>query len=173
MNKIYLTLAFFLLFSLNLHAEVLNQSATGFNLRIIQSLKTDPQTAYQLAIHPEKWWLSDHSWFGDAQNLSIDPRAGGCFCEKQGNREAMHMTVTYVDPGKALHMIGGLGPLQMIGIHGGMSWKFSDKTDIGSEITLSYAVTGYYPDGMETLAPIVDQVLSAQMRSLAKAVENQ
>ena len=31
------------------------------------------------------WWDSEHTYSGDAKNLSIDARPGGCFCEKLPN----------------------------------------------------------------------------------------
>ena len=56
--------------------------------------------------------------------MTIEAKAGGCFCEKSEEKEVLHMTVSYVEPNKEIRMVGGLGPLQMLGVHGGMSWKF-------------------------------------------------
>lgn len=43
------------------------------------------------------------------------PRVGGCFCEINGDQQAWHMAVSFVDPGKTLRLTGGLG-LQLGGL---------------------------------------------------------
>ena len=54
-------------------------------------------------------------------------------------------------------MIGRLAPLQMMGIHGGMSWQFGPISD-GTRIIQTYNVTGYAPGGLTDLADIIDSV---------------
>ena len=62
------------------------------------------------------WWDSSHTFSGNAENLSIDDKAGGCFCENLENGGSVrHLEVVFVDPGKTLRMIGGLGPLSSDG----------------------------------------------------------
>ena len=106
------------------------------------------------------------TWFGKASGLSIDPRAGGCFCERDGENEVLHMIVSFVRPGHALHMIGGLGPLQGLGLYGAMSWSF-EPVGAQTKIVHVYRVTGYYPDGLQALAPVVDGVQKLQVAGLA------
>ena len=151
--------------SATLRAEVTARGDTGFNIKIERHLAADPADAYARFLRVDKWWIKSHTWFGDSQNLSIDPRAGGCFCEIDGDRQVHHMLVTYVDPGAEVKMTGGLGPLQMMGVHGGMSWRF-ESVENGTRLVLSYNVTGYAPGGLLDLAEVVDAVLSAQVDSL-------
>ena len=80
--------------------------------------------AYDRFVAVDEWWVESHTWYGSRENLRIDARAGGCFCEISGDNQVLHMLVTYVQPGVELKMTGGLGPLQMMGLHGGMSWRF-------------------------------------------------
>ncbi|RHW74663.1 hypothetical protein D1094_17840 [Colwellia sp. RSH04] len=68
-------------------------------------------------------------------------------------------------------MIGGLGPLQMLGIHGGMSWKFESLTESTTNIIFNYQVTGYMDGGLDKLTPIVDNVQNIQLARL-KALLN-
>ena len=45
------------------------------------------------------WWDPQHTYSGDAKNLSIDARPGGCFCEKLPNGGGVeHARVIYVAP---------------------------------------------------------------------------
>ena len=146
-------------------AEVTASSATGFAIHVEADLRQAPASAYADLLQVGQWWHPDHTWFGDAGGLSIDPVAMGCFCERAGDRQAMHMQVSYVDPGKVLKMIGGLGPLQMMGVHGGMSWQFKPAPQgPGSRLVFDYQVTGFADQGLDKLAPIVDGVLKLQIQ---------
>lgn len=76
------------------------------------------------------------------------------------------MTISYVDPNNEIKMLGGLGPLQMMGINGGMSWKFEAIDENNTKITFHYQVSGYVSGGMTKLAPIVDKVQRIQVTRL-------
>lgn len=149
-------------------AEVRDASRAGFTSENVATVPVDATAAWTAVVDEVGlWWLADHTWWGDAAKLSIEPRAGGCFCEIDGERQARHMTVVFVDPGKTLRMTGGLGPLQGMGLDGVLEWQLAAGEDGGTQVTLLYRVGGYTPDGLEVLAPAVDGVLAAQLRSLA------
>ena len=76
------------------------------------------------------------------------------------------MAVSYVEPNTELRMIGGLSPLQIMGVQGGMSWKFSAITQTKTEIIHTYQVAGFMPEGLDKLAAVVDKVQSSQVDSL-------
>ena len=147
-------------------AEVVSSGQQGFQIKITQTVPVAAEMAYQQFLRVNEWWHRDHTWFGDAQALSISPQVGGCFCEINGEQQALHMTVTYVEPNKELRMTGGLGPLQMLGVHGGMSWSFKPLSDVATEISLHYQVTGYTESGLDKLANIVEQVQALQFKRL-------
>ena len=147
-------------------AEVLYAVDSGFHIRIAHEVKADPATAYAQFLRVGEWWNGDHTWFGKAENLSIEPWMGGCFCEAAGGKSAMHMTVSYVDPGREVRMIGGLGPLSGLGLDGAMNWMFEPLDNGGTRIVHNYRVTGYYPEGLQDLAKIVDQVQTLQVSGL-------
>ncbi len=155
-----------LLVSAQAHGEVVYATAGGFSLEVSRDVSVEPGDAYARFLRVGEWWNGAHTWFGDARNMSIDPQAGGCFCEREGDKSAFHMLVTYVDPGKAMHMVGGLGPLQGLGLHGAMQWQFEANDAGGTTIIHRYRVTGYYPDGLEALATVVDQVQTDQVNRL-------
>ena len=148
--------------------EVKNAAASGFTIENTRVVPVDAGTAFKALVESvDRWWPKDHSWWGREGALSIEPRAGGCFCERAGSREAMHMLVTFVDPGRLLRMTGGLGPLQGMGLQGALEFRFAPAKD-GTAITLYYRVGGYTPDDLSTFAPVVDQVQGVQLGALAE-----
>lgn len=146
--------------------EVLESRDNGFYLEVTKEVPVGPQQAYGQFIRVDEWWNADHTWFGRAENLSIEPVAGGCFCERSGDRSALHMTVSYVEPGVQISMLGGLGPLQGMGLHGAMAWKFVALPSGKTRIVHTYRVTGQAPGGTEKLARIVDRVQTGQVERL-------
>jgi hypothetical protein len=112
-----------------------------------------------------------HTFSGNADNLSIDDRAGGCFCEKLKNGGSVrHLEVVFADPGKSLRMIGGLGPLQGMAVTGTMTWSLS-KADTGTNVKVTYSVGGYRPGGLQKMAPLVDKVMIEQLKRLKEYIE--
>jgi uncharacterized protein YndB with AHSA1/START domain len=113
-----------------------------------------------------RWWPKDHTWWGAEGELSIEPRAGGCFCERHGEQQASHMRVAFVDPGKLLRLTGGLGPLQGMGLDGVLELRFTPAAG-GTKIVMFYRAGGYTPDDLSKLAPVVDKVQALQLGGLA------
>lgn len=149
-------------------AEIKDSSPSGFTIENSRVVTVDTQTAYKALVEDiDRWWPKDHSWWGKASRLSIEPRAGGCFCEIAGAQQALHMTVTFVEPGRTLRMIGGLGPLQGMGLHGALEFRFAAVEGGGTTITMHYRAGGYTPDDLAKFAPVVDRVQALQLGGLA------
>lgn len=112
-------------------------------------------------MQPERWW--SHSWSGDPANLSLDPRAGGCFCEvipvpdSWQRGEAEHARVVMVMPDRMLRMSGALGPLQAEGLAGTLTVTLEDEGS-GTRILWEYAVGGAARFDPAVIAPTVDAV---------------
>ncbi len=151
-------------------AEVIARGENGFNLVIEAQTAASPLDAYNQFVRIDEWWDANHSYFGQARNFSLDPRAGGCFCEKSGTSEVLHMLVTYVKPGEEVRMVGGLGPLQMMGLSGGMSWRFVPLPSGGTKIIQTYNVSGFLPGGADQIADVVNTVQTGQQSALIKAL---
>ena len=148
-------------------AEVKDATAAGFTVENVRTVAVDPQTTWNALVGDiDRWWPKDHSWWGSASKLSIDPRSGGCFCEDAGAQQAQHMQVSFVDPGRLLRMRGGLGPLQGMGLDGTLEFRLAPEGG-GTRITLRYRVGGYAPDDLSKLAPVVDKVQALQLAGLA------
>lgn len=152
-------------------AEVVDAGATGFTVKIVRHVAAPPAKVFATAIAVGSWWGSDHTYSGVAANMTIDAKPGGCWCEQLINGGGVkHMEVVFVDPGKLLRFRGGLGPMQSMAATGAMTWEFKAAGD-GTDLTWTYAVTGYQPGGFESLAPAVDGVLTSQIVNLKTVAE--
>lgn len=147
-------------------ADVKDATAVGFTVENVIHVPADSMTAWKALVQDvDRWWPVDHTWWGADAELSIEPRAGGCFCERHGREQALHMLVTFVEPGKLLRLTGGLGPLQGMGLHGVLEFRLHPNAD-GTTITMFYRAGGYTPDDLSKLAPLVDRVQSQQLGGL-------
>lgn len=153
-------------------AEVIDSSAIGFTVKHTVIIASDASDVYHsLVVDVGNWWDSAHTFSGNAHNLFIDDRAGGCFCEKLENGGSVHhLEVVFAAPGKTLRMRGALGPLQSMAVTGSMTWSLF-KTDGGTKVEVMYNIGGYLPGGLQTMAPLVDKVLFEQLNRLKEYIE--
>lgn len=153
-----------LLFANGLNAEVIQASSQGFSITNVSVSKAPAAHVYANLVNKvDNWWPKDHSWWRG--QLSIDNKAGGCFCEIQGTNSAIHMQVSFVAPNKKIIMLGGLGPLQEMGMTGALTWQF-EAIEEGSRVTLTYHVNGTIDANPLSLAEAVDNVQQSQLGSL-------
>ena len=159
-------------------AEVVASSEAGFVIRQTAEVPADPAATWQALIAPQTWWSKAHTFSGDSANLYLDAQGGGCFCEKLPRKDGApgvrggsvaHMRVVYADPGKALRMVGALGPLQSEALTGTMTITLKPG-GAGTRIVLDYIVGGYMRYKVEEIAPAVDKVLAEQLAGLAAAL---
>ena len=158
-------------------AETSGQSAprvapTGFLVKLEASVNAPAGKVYDALVGQiGSWWDSEHTYSGDAKNLSIDARPGGCFCEKLPNGGGIeHARVIYVAPREVLRLSGALGPLQASGVAGTLSWKLTSGTD-NTRVQLSYSVGGFIDGGFEKIALAVESVLRGQLDRLKQFAE--
>jgi uncharacterized protein YndB with AHSA1/START domain len=152
-------------------AEVVDAQPNGFEVRQVVQIAAPPAQVYEALTQPGRWWSSAHTFSGDAAHLSLEPRAGGCFCEALPNGGfAAHLRVIMVKPGQAIRLEGALGPLQDTGATGHLTWTLTAK-DGGTELTQTYDVGGYAKGGFGGWAPPVDRVLGEQITRLKAWVE--
>lgn len=169
MNRLPL-LALGLLAIASARAEVKDATPKGFTIENSVEVPVDREAAWDALVGDiDAWWPRDHTWWGAESKLSITARAGGCFCEKApGGRQAEHLRVAFVDPGRTLRMTGGLGPLQGMGLHGALEFRLAEAGPGWTRITLWYRVGGYTPDDLSKFAPVVDRVQGLQLGGLAR-----
>lgn len=159
------------------NANVAQVAANGFVVRHVLEVPASIDETWAVLIKPSVWWDSDHTWSGDAANLSLDARAGGCFCEILPNETSAkaaprgsveHMRVVYVERSRALRMVGALGPLQSDVLNGTLTMQLKADPKGGTQVLLEYAVGGFSRKPFEKLAPAVDGMLGGQMKRLGE-----
>lgn len=152
-------------------AEVAEADATGFTVRGTVRVAAAPRAAWDGLTRPSRYWNGDHSWSGDAANFTLDPVAGGCFCEAlpAGGGSVEHARVIYAAPGEMLRLRGALGPLQSEALTGVLTVTLK-AVDGGTEIAWDYVVSGHARFGLVELAPVVDGVIGEQFGRLGDAL---
>jgi uncharacterized protein YndB with AHSA1/START domain len=149
------------------HAEVLAVAPAGFHLKLERTISAPPEQAWEALLAVGRWWADAHTYSGKGANMAIEPRAGGCFCERFDGGEIEHMRVAYVSPAaRQLVMTGGLGPLLWMGASGSLAITLK-AVDGGTSMKWEYRVSGFEPKGWEATAPLVDRVLGEQIDRLA------
>lgn len=153
-------------------ADVVDAETTGFTTVNEATIDAPRDIVWRAAIAEiDQWWSSDHTISGEASRLRIDAKPQGCFCEHLGEGAGVvHMTVTMVNPTVLLRLTGGLGPLGLMGVNGNMTWEFSDA-EVGTRVRFTYAVGGYRPGGMDSIAAPVDGVTGEALRRLKAHIE--
>jgi uncharacterized protein YndB with AHSA1/START domain len=153
------------------NAEVVESSANSMKIRHVVNVSAPPAKAWQSLVAIGSWWSGEHTYSGDASRLRLEPRAGGCWCESlPDGGSVQHMTVLLVEPNQRMTLGGGLGPLQSAGVAGAMTFQITAK-DGGSKIELVYNVGGFFPGGLNAVAPGVDGVLGMQFARLGRLID--
>jgi uncharacterized protein YndB with AHSA1/START domain len=166
-----IALALAMNYSARASAEVLDSAANGFTLRETAHVAASPDKVYAALIAPQNWWSSDHTFSHNAANLSLDARAGGCWCEAlPGGGSVQHLTVVFADPGKILRLRGALGPFQAMAVDSVLTWTLTPANG-GTDITLTSVTGGYAPGGLESISKVADRVFAEQLARLKKFVE--
>lgn len=155
-------------------AEVRSATDAGFEVASSAEIAAPPEAVYALITTPSRWWDGAHTYSGDARNMTIDAKAGGCFCEvvpsKVGDGSIEHARVVYAQPGKLLRLSGALGPLQAEAAVGTLTFTLK-PTAKGTQVDMSYVAGGYLRMGSKVIAPGVDMVMGQQIAALKKAAE--
>src|SRR5258708_1983944 len=98
-------------------ATVADSSAGGFTVKYSFTLKAAPADIYKKVVQVGEWWNSEHTYSGDAHNLTMEEKGGGCWCEKLPKGGVVkHMEVLTLMPGSRIVLDGALGPLQSMAV---------------------------------------------------------
>jgi uncharacterized protein YndB with AHSA1/START domain len=165
--------ALLVLLAIPAEAKVTHASAAGFVIEDERLLAAPPAQAWQaLTADVGRWWNAEHSYSGNSSNFTMDPNAGGCFCEQlAGGGSVEHLRVYFADPPRSLRLAGGLGPLAEVAGTGKMTFELEAREG-GTLLRFRYVVGGYLPDGLAGWAAAVDGVLLDQLTRLEAYVAN-
>lgn len=147
-------------------SALVQSAASGFIVEHKYHIAAAPDAAWQVLVHPERWWPSEHTWSGDATHLSLAPEAGGCFCESWADGSVEHGRVVHARPGKMLRFSGALGPLQELGVNAVLTVTLA-PVDRGTMATVTYRVSGEASHALDQIAPVVDKVIGQQFGGFA------
>src|SRR4051794_41981845 len=94
-------------------AEVVSASANGFEVRETVQLVVPAVAAYAAFANIGDWWDPEHSYSGDAANLSLNLVPGGCFCERlpKSGGGGGHLSANLFETGEEIVLPGGRRPL--------------------------------------------------------------
>ena len=149
-------------------AEVAASAPSSFVLQAEGSTTATPDAAWAALGRIGAWWSSAHTYSGDSARLSLQRRAGGCFCERWEGQSVEHARVVLVmeqNGVRTLRLQGALGPLQEMGVSGVLTFTVAPHPG-GAMLTMTYRVAGDPGLGLAELAPLVDQVLMEQFARL-------
>ncbi len=130
-----------------------------------------PEQVYAVLAQLPRWWHPQHSWSGDSGNMTLEPVAGGCWCERWGDgASAQHARVRQIIPGRLILFEAALGPLISLPVQGVFT-LITSQTDGRTAVRMSYRVAGAPELGLDKIAPAVDQVLGVQFARLKAMIE--
>ena len=153
-------------------ADVLDVATNGFAVRETVHVKAAPDAVYDALLHPAPWWNSQHTFSGNAANLTLDARAGGCLCESLPHGgSALHLTVVDIEPGSTVRFRGPMGPFQGQGVDSALTFTLTAEPG-GTLLTLDNAVGGYMKGGFDKWSAAADHMLGDLASRLAKYSEN-
>jgi uncharacterized protein YndB with AHSA1/START domain len=152
------------------HAEPTAVSATGFVATFHHALKSPPARVFDALGHVERWWNPEHSYSGDAANLSLGLEAGACFCERWAGGSVQHGRVVMAMRDRQLRIDGAFGPLQSLAVNAVLTFTIK-AVDGHAVLDTTYRVGGPPDAGLDKLAPAVDAMIGEQVGRLVKAVD--
>lgn len=166
MRKHLVTL--FVFFSASVvHADVITASDEHFILRLESDSALAPDALWERLIVPAAWWHPDHTYSGDAKNLTLEAKAGGLWREDWAGGSVEHGRVLLLQPGKVLRMQAPFGPLQSVGAYA--VWTITVMpADKGSVVRFDVSAVAPAGAGLESLAPAVNAVKSEALRRLTE-----
>jgi uncharacterized protein YndB with AHSA1/START domain len=148
------------------------KSAAPANLEIETQVEVDaaPAKVFRALGEVAKWWNDEHTFSGSSRNLTLEVKAGGCFCESWKDNGVQHGTVIQWKRNELVRLRSALGPLLELPVDGVLTFAIAaDSTK--SKLTLTYRVGGSAELALDKLAPIVDRVLSEQLMRLKAHAE--
>ncbi len=151
-------------------ADVASAGPGAFLIQAETETSAPPEQTWRALTRLNRWWSSDHTYSGDAARMSVDIRAGGCWCERWDGQSVEHGRVILVmarDGVRTLRFDAALGPLQELGVSGVLTFTLTPHAS-GTKVQMSYRVAGDPTLGLDQVAPLVDMVLMEQFGRLVR-----
>ena len=147
------------------HAEVVSSSDTHFVLHHEMSSNLPQDRLWERLVNPAQWWHPDHTYSGDAGNLTLSAEAGGLWREDWSGGSVAHGEVLFVQEGEVLRLEAPFGPLQGLGAY--TVWTITIKSDDEGSLVLFDEIASAPPgSNMVEMAKAVDYVKSEAIQRL-------
>ena len=157
-----------LLVSGNVSAEIVEASATHYVLRHEATSTLSADALWDRLVDPASWWHPEHTYSGNAANLSLDLKPGGLGSETWEGGAVSHGTVLLVVDGSTLQLNAPFGPLLAAGAH--TIWTITvTPSDSGSTVVFDEVSSGPPSAALDKLAAAVDYVKSEAIARLTSA----
>ncbi|MEO1661663.1 MAG: hypothetical protein AAFR51_11790 [Pseudomonadota bacterium] len=160
--------AVFMSSALTAHSEIVTAAPDHFTLRLEAQSELTPSEIWARLVEPAQWWQADHTYSGNADNLSLDPQAGGLWREDWDGRSVWHGTVLQAHPEESLVLSAPFGPLQGRAVTSIWTITLSETEAGGTQIVFDHVTNGTTASDLDTLATAVDYVKSEALKSLAR-----
>lgn len=151
-------------------AEITASAPDHYTLHHEAVSALSPEDMWDRLLQPDIWWHPDHSWSGDAANLSLTPEAGGLWREDWDGGSVSHGVVLGVIEGKSLTLDAPFGPLQSMAVN--VVWTISIEAEAGgSRVIFDETANGSSASGLDQIATAVDGVKAEAIRRLTMSGE--
>jgi hypothetical protein len=154
----------------SVEAEIVRKSPYSFRVEHKAASKAAPAELYRALGQIGRWWSSSHTLSGRADNLSLEIRAGGCFCEKWPEGDVEHARVIETTKNRLLRLQGALGPLRELPVSTVWTFRLEAK-GTGTELKVDYWVSGDMTLPVRKWAAPSDAVLAEQIGRLVRFAE--
>lgn len=160
-----------LTFAGSARAEVVDAGPQGFRLKSVRQINAPPAKVWKALGEVGRWWDSDHTYSGKAENMTMPLVADACWCEAvpRGGSVRHGVVLLALESQGMLRVEAPLGPLQDEGVGTALFFQLKPK-DGGTEVTFTYNVGGAR-DFILKAAPGVDGVLNGSWDRLKRYVE--
>lgn len=154
-------------------AEIVSASPDHYRLHHSAEVPHPPGVVWDRLVDPARWWHPDHTYSGDAANLSLDLRPGGAWAETWAEGAVEHGRVLMVRKGEMLRLDAPFGPLQELGVTVIWTITLAPGEAGGTVIGFTEVASGTPASGLDALAPAVDGVKAEALRRLAQVPADQ
>jgi hypothetical protein len=146
-------------------AAVVVEAPTTFVVRHERAIGAPGASLVPALEHVAAWWDAEHTFSGNATNLRLDLRPGGCLCETWPGGFVEHLHVVYANPG-IVRFTGAMGPLQELAIAGVLTFAIREA-DGRTMLVLTYRASGADAKSLERWPSLVDAMLGGVADRLA------
>jgi len=160
----FMALAAAAAFSCAVQASSNRPTSSAYLITHKAQVSASPAAVYAALGQVDKWWSARHTYSGKPENLKLDMRGGGCFCEAWDGGSAEHARVVLALRDKTLRLEGGLGLLQEKAVTAILNFALSAEGG-KTTILVTYRVRAV-EGGLDASNELVDKVIGEQVEGL-------